>query len=280
MAVTSATTLSPVFTPTTTGTYRVVASYSGDANYAAAGPTACLDPAEDVVVAPAQLALATDVDPDAITLGETFRDTAMLTGIAAGAPAPTGTMTFSVYANDTCTGTPAFGPVGVPVTGATTLSPVFTPTQTGTYRVVASYSGDANYAAAGPTACLDPAEDVVGRTEAPLTLATDVDPDAIALGGRSATPRRCRASGRRSDADRDDDVHRLQQQHVHRPPAFGPDDHAGDRRDDAVAGLHADGDGTYRVVASYSGDANYAPAGPTACLDAEEDVVVSQGRSR
>ena len=182
MPLTGTTTLSPVYRPLAPGTYRVVASYSGDANYAPTGPTACLDPAEDVVVAPATLTLTTDVDPDAITLGGSFRDSATLSGIPAGAPAPTGTMTFTVYKNNTCTGTPAFGPVDVPVNGTTTLSPFFTPTTTGTYRVVASYSGDANYNPAGPTACLDPAEDVVVGP-ATLTLATDVDPDDITLGG-------------------------------------------------------------------------------------------------
>ena len=153
VTVTGATTLSPVFTPTQTGTYRVIASYSGDANYNSAGPTACLDPAEDVVVTPGAVTLATDVDPDSIVLGATFRDSATLSGMPAGGPAPTGTMTFTVYTNNTCTGTPAFGPSVVTVTGATTLSPVYTPTSTGTYRVVASYSGDANYNAVGPTAC-------------------------------------------------------------------------------------------------------------------------------
>ena len=80
MTVTGPTTLSPVFTPTPTGTYRVVASYGGDANYPPAGPTACLDPAEDVVVNAQALTLTTDVDPDAITLGATFQDSATLSG--------------------------------------------------------------------------------------------------------------------------------------------------------------------------------------------------------
>ena len=273
--VTGATTLSPVYTPTQTGTYRVVASYSGDANYNPAGPTACLDPAEDVVVSPATLTLATDVDPDTITLGQTFRDSATLSGIPAGGPVPTGTMTFTVYDNDTCTGTPAFGPDVVPVTGATTLSPVYTPTSTGTYRVVASYSGDANYNAAGPTACLDPAEDVV-VTPASLTLATDVDPDTITLGQTfrdSATLSGIPAGGPAPTGTMTFTVYRNDT--CTGPPAFGPDVVPVTGATTLSPVYTPTQTGTYRVVASYSGDANYNPAGPTACLDPAEDVVVS-----
>ena len=276
VTVTGATTQSPVFTPTQPGTYRVVASYSGDANYNPVGPTACLDPAEDVVVTRASLTLATDVDPDTITLGQTFRDTATLSGIPAGAPAPTGTMTFTVYRNDTCTGTPAFGPSDVTVTGATTQSPVFTPTQPGTYRVVASYSGDANYNPVGPTACLDPAEDVV-VTRASLTLATDVDPDTITLGQTfrdTATLSGIPAGAPAPTGTMTFTVYRNDT--CTGTPAFGPSDVTVTGATTQSPVFTPTQPGTYRVVASYSGDANYNPVGPTACLDPAEDVVVTQ----
>ena len=273
--VTGTTTLSPVYTPTSTGTYRVVASYSGDANYNAAGPTACLDPAEDVVVTPASLTLATDVDPDTITIGQTFRDTATLSGIPAGGPAPTGTMTFTVYRNDTCTGPPAFGPDVVTVTGPTTLSPVYTPTQTGTYRVVASYSGDANYNPAGPTACLDPAEDVV-VSPVSLTLATDVNPDSIALGGTfrdTATLSGIPAGAPGPTGTMTFTVYRNDT--CTGTPAFGPDVVTVTGTTTLSPIYTPTQTGTYRVVAAYSGDANYNPVGPTACLDPAEDVLVT-----
>ncbi len=90
------TAVSNTFTPTTAGTYRVIASYSGDPNYNPAS-TSCADPAEAVVVAKAPLPIATAVAPTPITLGSSFHDTATLGPAPAGAAAPTGTVTFNVY---------------------------------------------------------------------------------------------------------------------------------------------------------------------------------------
>ena len=81
------------------------------------------------------------------TLGSPISDTATLT-VAAGGPAPTGTITFSLYGpnNPTCTGTPIFVSANRPVSGNVAVSNSFTPTTAGTYNWVAAYSGDANYA--------------------------------------------------------------------------------------------------------------------------------------
>ena len=272
VTVTSATTQSPTFTPTTAGTYRVVASYSGDSNYGSAGPTACLDPAEDVVVTPKPVALATNVNPDTIVLGGSFQDSATLSGLVAGTP-PTGTMTFTVYKGNDCTVAPAFGPVTVAVSSATTLSPTFTPTSAGTYRVVASYSGDSNYGAAGPTACLDPAEDVL-VTPKPVTLATNVNPDTITLGGSfqdSATLSGLIA-GIAPTGTMTFTVYKGNDCTI--APAFGPVTVAVSSATTLSPTFTPTSAGTYRVVASYSGDGNYSAAGPTACLDSAEDVVV------
>ncbi len=65
-AGTSAT--SGTFMPTTTGTYRVIATYSGDANYLGSS-SSCSDPAEAVVVNKAPLPIATAVSPTPITIG-------------------------------------------------------------------------------------------------------------------------------------------------------------------------------------------------------------------
>ena len=98
---------------------------------------------DEATVVKGTIGLTTLVNPDTITLGASFQDTATLTlPSIPGLPTPTGTMTFTVYKGNSCTVTPAFGPVSVPVTGLSTQSPTFTPTTAGTYRVVASYSGD------------------------------------------------------------------------------------------------------------------------------------------
>src|SRR5207249_3411601 len=145
------------FTAIQAGTYRWIASYSGDLNNNAAGPTACADPAEAVVVTKARseerragrgwVAAGGSVNDDAhLTLGTN----------------PTGTITFTLYGpNDaTCT-VVAFPDVKLVSGNADHTSSSFTAIQAGTYRWIASYSGDLNNNAAGPTACADPAEAVV-----------------------------------------------------------------------------------------------------------------------
>jgi hypothetical protein len=73
--------------------------------------------------------------------GGPVADTANLSGAAS----PTGTITFTLYGpgDATCAGTPVFTDTK-PVTGNSAISAGFTPTQSGTYRWIAAYSGDAN----------------------------------------------------------------------------------------------------------------------------------------
>ena len=73
--------------------------------------------------------------------GGPVTDTANLSSAAS----PTGTITFTLYGpgDATCTGTPVFTDTQ-PVTGSSASSAGFTPTQSGTYRWIAAYSGDAN----------------------------------------------------------------------------------------------------------------------------------------
>ncbi|PZR68193.1 MAG: hypothetical protein DLM66_09715, partial [Candidatus Dormiibacter spiritus] len=118
--------------------------------------------------------IGTAVAPGAITIPASFSDTATLTP-PAGGPAPTGTVTFDVYGpnNGTCSGAPVFTSTN-PVTGSgTAVSDPFAPTLAGTYRVIATYSGDANYAASA-SACADPAEAVTVTAPPPTIGLTKV----------------------------------------------------------------------------------------------------------
>ncbi|MCA1684154.1 MAG: hypothetical protein LC708_03395, partial [Actinobacteria bacterium] len=172
---------SDLFTATAPGTYRWVASYSGDANNPAAGPTACADPAESVTVtAPPPVNLTTTASPG-VAVGGAVHDTATL----GGGLSPTGVITFRLYGpNDAaCTGAPVFTAPAVPVVGAASYdSANFAPIAPGTYHWVASYSGDANNAAVGPTACADPAESVTVTAPPPVSLTTTASP-GVAVGG-------------------------------------------------------------------------------------------------
>lgn len=94
-----------------------------------------------------------------ISLGGSFTDTAVLSG----GVSPTGTVTFAFYppGDTTCAAPAVFTPPPVAVNGAGSYtSAAFTPTQTGTYLSVATYSGDHNNSGA-TTSCGAAGESVV-----------------------------------------------------------------------------------------------------------------------
>ena len=262
------------FTATATGTYRWVATYSGDANNHVAGPTGCGDSAEAVrVIIPAATALASSASP-AVTIGGAIHDTAHLSG----GSKPTGRISFHLYgpARNGCTGRPLFAAT-VKVAGNDNYeSPSVTPTAAGVYQWVARYSGDARNKPAGPTRCTDPAEEAIVRQAA-------VDPVATAF-STTASP------SPRLGAPVYDVAHirgGLDPGGTITFELFGPDDQscAGAPAFTAVALVNGNGDyrsavfivprpGTYRWVASYSGDIGNIGAGPTACTDSAESAVV------
>jgi hypothetical protein len=166
------------FTPTAAGTYRWIAAYSGDANYDPA-TTLCNDANESALVAGATI--TTVATPTAV-IGSPISDTATVTGTT-GAATPTGTVTFTAYGpNDaTCAGPAVFTsparplvPGGGPPPSATATSGPFTPATPGTYRWIASYSGDAVYPAA-TTLCNDANESTV-VSQAAATIVTSATP--------------------------------------------------------------------------------------------------------
>jgi hypothetical protein len=147
---------SAAFTPTAPGTYRWAAAYSGDTNNAAL-TGACNDPGESVAITAAVVTLTTTASPG-VVLGGHVSDTATL----AGGIDPTGTITYRLYDpnDESCAGAPVFTST-VPVSGNGDYPSVaFTPTATGTYRWIASYTGDTNDNPLSG-ACNDPGQSVV-----------------------------------------------------------------------------------------------------------------------
>jgi len=262
------------FTPVAPGIYRFTATYSGDTGNGTAGPTPCADPAEQVLVLAAAPVIVTTAS-GSVPVGGTIHDTATIIG----GITPTGTVTFNLFgpADSTCSGAPVFSST-VPMVGGGAVSADFTVTNTpttgaGTYRFTASYSGDANNNPAGPTACNDPAEAVVvtkvspqitTNASAPATLGGTIFDTAHLTGGLAPTG-------------------------TVTFNLFGPNDAtcAGSPAQTATVAVAGNGDvtspgfvttaaGAYRYLATYSGDANNAPAGPTACADPAETVIVTQ----
>src|SRR2546425_1042351 len=165
------------FTATQAGTYHWRASYSGDRNNNPAGPTACADPAEAVVVTKAAPAVTTSATPQA-TAGGTIADQATLAG--SSGPNATGAIDFTVFGpnNTTCTlpGTPAGSAV---VHGDGTYPSSAVPVVlAGTYRWIASYSGDVNNNGF-TTACNAPHE-ASEVSKASPTVTTSATPQATA----------------------------------------------------------------------------------------------------
>lgn len=267
------------FTPTLAGTYRWIAGYSGDTNNAAVSGL-CNDANESTVVTKASPAITTTASTD-VKLGETsLIDSATVTGGVN--PVAGATVSFALYGPDdaTCLTVPvSTSTVSYPVTGGAVSSNSYTPTVPGTYRWVATYSGDANNNTAVGL-CGDIAERTVVSKAAPA-IVTAASAAEIAIGGElsdSAT-----VTGRVSPAASTIDF-----------SLYGPDD------DDcsgtpvftsfgvaysATATTVTSGaftptlPGTYRWVAAYNGDANNETATGT-CGDPAETVQVFGGLSR
>src|SRR5207247_1565147 len=130
-----------------------------------AGPTACADPAEAVVVTKAAPALTTTAS-GSVAAGGQVSDVAHLTL----GTNPTGTISFTLYSDAGCTVSVFTSSATVTGNGDYSSGP-FTATQAGTYHWRASYSGDPNNNPAGPTACADPAEAVERKSAVQGTAA-------------------------------------------------------------------------------------------------------------
>jgi hypothetical protein len=247
------------------GTYRWVATYSGDANYLPASG-ACNDPNETFVLDPAQPQIVTQATPT-VPLGQSATDTATLSG----AFNPTGTITFTVYGpNDaTCVSPPAFtSTVPVAGNGAYTSAP-FTITAPGTYRWVAAYSGDANNAPV-VTSCNDPNETTVTIIVDPV-FTTQATPSALVGNPVFDT---ATLSANNPGGTITFNLHGPGDPTCTGSPVFVSSVFVAGSGNYNSAPFTPAAPGTYRWVAIYSGDANN-PAMTTACNDPNETTVVS-----
>src|SRR5207245_1145935 len=127
------------------GTYYWVATYSGDANNKAA-VSGCAD--EPVAIGQATPSIETTQNPAQGIVGASFKDKAKLAG--AFGEHVGGTISFKLYDNNSCEGAPVAsdGPVAVSANGEYESPHGASPTASGTYYWVATYSGDANNKAA------------------------------------------------------------------------------------------------------------------------------------
>jgi LPXTG-site transpeptidase (sortase) family protein len=123
------------------GTYRWIAHYSGDANNNSVD-TACNDADESSVTQKANPTITTTASPTTGTVGVNIPavgDSATLSG----GYNPTGSVTFTLYSDDTCS-TSVISGSGAIAGGVASWSTSWTPTAAGTYYWIASYAGDTN----------------------------------------------------------------------------------------------------------------------------------------
>jgi hypothetical protein len=134
---------------------------------------------DNVSVTAAALAtpvLAADASADVVLGAGQLTGVATVTGRSN--PQPGATITFTLYGPDdaTCTGAPVFAPapLAYPAGGGPLSAPAYTPALTGTFRWIASYSGDLNNAPVA-SACGDAGASTT--VSAPPAPPLDPEPD-------------------------------------------------------------------------------------------------------
>jgi uncharacterized repeat protein (TIGR01451 family) len=259
------------FTTTQAGTYRWIANYSGDANNTATA-NACNGANESVIVTKTTPSIATSLVAGnetganiSVSLNTAVHDTATLTGVTATAG---GTVHYQVFSNASCT--TLFSDAGtVPVVnGVAGNSTTLTLIQAGIYYWQADYSGDANNSAASSDCSLETVSvglnspTISTNASASVLVGGQIHDTATLAGGFNPTGTI---------------TFRL----------YGPNDatcattaiftsivNVNGNDDYVSSAFTATAAGTYRWVATYSGDANNAVASGS-CNDGNENVVVT-----
>ena len=170
---------------TAAGTIYWIASYTGDSNFPAANGS-CGDANESSVVNKASPGIATSATAGPVNIGEKIHDTATLSG---GVAPLTGTITFTLYGPGDLTCTTAIFTSTVNVVSGVATSGDFATTTAGTYRWIASYSGDVNNNGVAGT-CNDANESSAVAKAAPALSTTPtvkvIHSDSATLSGGSA----------------------------------------------------------------------------------------------
>jgi hypothetical protein len=178
---TSTATFSVSWTPSAAGTYAWRASYAGDANDNSIPQTSCSDANEQITVNKASPSLTTQASPTMATAGTalTVADTATFS--ATGAAAPTGSVTFTLYTDTTCSNTAGVSG-SAPISAlSATFSTTWTPPASGTYAWRATYAGDSNNS--GVTTGCNAVNEQITVGKASPTMTTQTNPGTAVTGG-------------------------------------------------------------------------------------------------
>lgn len=143
------------------GSHVITAAYSGDTGYTASESTALTQ-----LINPLATVLSLASSPNPSVTGQTVTVTASVTAPVVGRDAPTGTITFTIDGQ-------ASTPFPVPATGVAEL-PLAALT-TGTHTIIATYSGDALYAASASA----PLTHTVNPAATSITLTSSANPISV-----------------------------------------------------------------------------------------------------
>ncbi len=238
------------------GTYWWQASYSGDGNNEATS-TPCADGKFSVVKASPTLG-SEGPSPASAVVGSSFGDGVT---ISAGY-SPTGTITFGLYGNSACSGTPVTSlSATVDGNGSDTSSSVATVTTAGSYWWQANYSGDSRNNTAS-TPCGDGAFSV---TQAAPSLSSEVPTPSSPVAGADETDYVNLAGGYGPTGTITFDLYESSTC-TGTVVATDTSDVDGDQDSIASSATVPPGAGDYWWEASYSGDTNNAAAS-TPCTE-------------
>jgi uncharacterized repeat protein (TIGR01451 family) len=259
------------FTPTLVGTYRWIATYNGDANNNSVSG-ACNDANESVVVIKAHPSITTELVSGAqsgttisIDLGASVHDTSTLTGETATAG---GTVHYQVFSDSTCD--TLFTDAGtIPVVnGVPGNSFTITFNQAGNYYWQADYSGDA----ANDAASSDCSLEVVSVGLNQPTITTNASASVVVGGAIHDTA--TLAGGFNPTGTITFRLYSPSDVACTSAAIFTSTITVNGNGDYDSAPFTTSVAGTYRWIATYSGDSNNAAAAG-ACNDANENVLVT-----
>jgi len=154
------------------GTFYWQAAYSGDANN---DPATSACQSEIVTVNPNAPGITTLLSSNSVAIGGSVHDSATLSGATSNAG---GTVTYTVYSNNTCTNAIADAGTKAVTNGIVPDSDAVQFNSAGTFYWQAVYSGDANNGSA-TSACTS--EQIVVNKNAP-TIATSLSATSAAIG--------------------------------------------------------------------------------------------------
>ncbi len=254
-------------TPASPGTYYWQATFSGDANNQKES-TGCAD--EPVTITKASPTITSNASSGG-PVGTQINDVAHLSGLVS--PDNTGTVTFKLYDNNSCSGTP------VSVTGTTPntvnadgayTSGNTTPASPGTYYWQATFSGDANNQKES-TGCAD---EPVTITKATPTLTTNASPGGPV--GTSITDKATLAGGSSPTGTITFNLYGPNDPNCTGTPVTttktvsnGNGDYTSDPQTPSQAG-------NYSWTALYNGDGNNNGVSETSCTNANEQVTITK----